>query len=82
MAWTEFTRPDVSDAEWALTEPLMPAPKKAGRPRTTGLRDVFDAILCIATTGCQGPWLGRCRRMARDWEKTAAGAEAWLLART
>ena len=24
-----------------------------GRPRTTGLRDVFDVILYIATTGCQ-----------------------------
>jgi len=24
-------------------------------------------------------WLGRCRRMARDWEKTVASAEAWLL---
>jgi hypothetical protein len=40
--WTEFTRPlyersggrdasDVGDAEWALVEPLMPAPKKVGR---------------------------------------------------
>ena len=24
-------------------------------------------------------WLGRCRRMAKDWEKTVASAEAWLL---
>ena len=24
-------------------------------------------------------WLGRCRRMAKDWEKTIASAEAWLL---
>ena len=23
-------------------------------------------------------WLGRCRRMAKDWEKTSASAEAWL----
>ncbi len=64
MAWTEFIRPryersggryasDVSDAEWALIEPLMPAPRKVGRPRTTDLRDVFDAILYVATTGCQ-----------------------------
>ncbi len=43
MAWTEFTRPryersggryasDASDAEWALVAPLMPAPRKVGRP--------------------------------------------------
>ena len=31
----------------------MPRPKTTGRPRTTDLRDVFDAILTIATTGCQ-----------------------------
>jgi len=37
----------------ALTEPLMPLHKTTGRPRTTNLRDVFDAILYIATTGCQ-----------------------------
>lgn len=24
-------------------------------------------------------WLGRCRRLAKDWEKTVASAEAWLL---
>lgn len=64
MAWTELTRrqharaggkyaSDLTDAEWALIAPLMPAPKTTGRPRTTRLRDVFDAILYMATTGCQ-----------------------------
>lgn len=64
MAWTELTRrqyaragdkytSDLTDAEWALIEPLTPVPKTTGRPRTTRLRDVFDAILYIATTGCQ-----------------------------
>lgn len=24
-------------------------------------------------------WLGRCRRLAKDWEKTIASAEAWVL---
>ena len=24
-------------------------------------------------------WLGRCRRMAKDWEKTIASAKAWLI---
>lgn len=64
MAWTELTRrqhdrvgdkyaSDLTDAEWALLEPLMPPRKTTGRPRTTRLRDVFDAILYMATTGCQ-----------------------------
>lgn len=64
MAWTELTRTrnecsggrhasDASDAEWELIAPLLPAPRRVGRPRTTDLRDVFDAILYIATKGCQ-----------------------------
>ena len=64
MAWTELTRrqhdrkgdnyaSDMTGAEWALIAPLMPPPKTIGRPRTTRLRAVFEAILCIATTGCQ-----------------------------
>ena len=64
MAWTELTRrqhareggryaSDLTDAEWALIAPLMPPPRSTGRPRTTSLRDVCDAILYMATTGCQ-----------------------------
>src|SRR5258705_12026207 len=39
--------------EWAIIEPLMPAPSAIGRPRTTELRLVMDAILYMAATGCQ-----------------------------
>jgi transposase len=44
---------DLTDAEWALIEPHMPAVKRLGRPRETKLRSVLDAILYIARTGCQ-----------------------------
>jgi transposase len=64
MTWTDITRPqyerkfgryasDCTDIEWALIEPFMPGIKSNGRPRTTGLRDVWDAIQYMATTGCQ-----------------------------
>jgi transposase len=64
MPWTEITRPqyrratrryasDLTDAEWALLMPFMPAPLRRGRPRTTDLRAVVDALLYIASTGCQ-----------------------------
>jgi len=64
MPWTEITRPqyrreelryasDLTDAEWTLIEPYMPAPSPIGRPRTTKLRSVMNAILYIASTGCQ-----------------------------
>jgi transposase len=62
--WTEATQPqyrrdglryasDVSDAEWAQIEALLPSAKKLGRPRTTALRAVINAMLYRLTTGCQ-----------------------------
>ncbi len=64
MPWNETTRreyarhgrryaSDLTDREWALVAPFLPARKKIGRPRTTELRDVYDAILYMASTGCQ-----------------------------
>ena len=64
MAWTEITRQqyrrealryasDLTDAEWALIEPFLPAPAKVGRPRKTDLRKLVEAILYMASTGCQ-----------------------------
>ena len=66
--WTEITQrkyeregrryaSDLTDQEWALIEPHMPAVKRLGRPRETELRSVLDAILYIARTGCQWPML-------------------------
>jgi transposase len=62
--WTETTQQqyrrdglryasDVSDDEWALIETLLPLPKKLGRPRTTDMREVVNAMLYLLTTGCQ-----------------------------
>jgi transposase len=64
MAWTEITRrqyqrgglryaSDLTDGEWALIAPSMPAPSRIGRPRATDLRRVVNAILYMASTGCQ-----------------------------
>ena len=64
MAWSEITRPqyrrdglryasDTTDEEWALIAPHMPAPWRRGRPRTTDLRAVVDAIFYFAQSGCQ-----------------------------
>jgi putative transposase len=43
----------LTDAQWSLVEPLMPAAARLGRPRTP-LRVVFDSILYVAKSGC--PW--------------------------
>jgi transposase len=48
---------DVTDDQWSLIEPLFPAARPGGRPRTTDLRDVVDAIFYILRTGCQWRYL-------------------------
>src|SRR5215471_13676954 len=35
---------DLSDREWALLTPLLPAAKPGGRPRSVELREIVDAI--------------------------------------
>src|SRR5881398_3571773 len=47
---------DVTDAQWALIEPHLPV-SPGGRPRTTDLRDVVDAIFYLLRTGCQWRYL-------------------------
>ena len=48
---------DLSDAQWKAIEPLIPLPKPGGRPRTTNLREVLNAILYLLRTGCQWAYL-------------------------
>jgi putative transposase len=42
---------DLSDAQWAIWEPLLPSPVPAGKPRTTDLREVLNAIIYVLTSG-------------------------------
>ena len=76
MPWTETARreyrrdntryaSDLTDKEWNLIAPFMPAPRRIGRPRTTDLRDVPDAVLYIASTGVQ--W----RMLPKDFPPTS-----------
>lgn len=44
---------DLTDREWKLIEPFLPGKRSLGRPRTTDLREVVNAILYLASTGCQ-----------------------------
>ena len=47
---------DITDEQWALIEPHIPV-YPGGRPRTTALRDVVDAVFYILRTGCQWRYL-------------------------
>lgn len=44
---------DLTDKEWAVLAPLIPEPKGGGRPRTTDMREVLNAIFYVLKTGCQ-----------------------------
>src|SRR5437763_15389758 len=43
---------DLTDAQWQLLEPLLPAAKPGGRPRKTDLRAVLDALFYLNREGC------------------------------
>jgi putative transposase len=43
---------DLTDAEWVKLEPLIPAPKKGGRPAKYPRREIVNAILYLLRTGC------------------------------
>jgi transposase len=44
---------DLTDAQWAVLQPLMPRAKPGGRPRKVDLREVINTILYLNRTGCQ-----------------------------
>jgi putative transposase len=44
---------DLSDEQWALIEPHLPASRRRGRRRTVSLRAVINAIFYLLRTGCQ-----------------------------
>lgn len=50
---------DLTDSQWALISPHLPAENDRGRPRETSLREVVNALLYISRTGCQWSMLPR-----------------------
>lgn len=73
---------DLTDAQWAVVAPHIPAAKSGGRPRTTDVRAVLDAIIYLLRTGCQWrqlpydfpPW-PTVYGYFRDWRM----AGVWIL---
>ena len=63
--WTADNRPrynrdklrypsDLTDAEWAHIEPLIPPGKPGGGKRRVAIRAVINGVMYILSTGCQG----------------------------
>ena len=71
MAWTGIARQehsrkglryssDMTDREWELAAPFIPPAKRGGRRRTTDMREVVNALLYIAASGCAWRLLPKC----------------------
>ena len=64
-----MTRPpyptDLTDAQWAVLEPLLPPAPWWGRPRTVDMREVINAILYVTRTGI------RWRDLPHDFPKAS-----------
>jgi transposase len=82
-------RADLTDAQWAVLEPLLPRGKKPGRPRKYPLRQLIDGIRWRVRTGVPwrdvpeqyGPWqsvYGLFRRWQRDgtWRRVVTALQA------
>lgn len=48
---------DLTDAQWRLIRHLFPNAKPGGRPRTTNIRSVVNAIFYLNRTGCAWRYL-------------------------
>ncbi len=44
---------DVTEEEWAVIAPLIPPARRGGRKRTVNIREVFNGVLYLLSTGCQ-----------------------------
>lgn len=42
----------LTDVQWAILEPLVPAPKPGGRPAKYSRRAIVDAIIYVVRQGC------------------------------
>ena len=71
VAWTGIARrehsqeglrypSDMTDTEWALVAPFIPPARRGGRRRTTDMREVVNAMLYIAASGCAWRLLPKC----------------------
>lgn len=51
---------DMTDTEWTLAMPFVPPARRGGRPRTTDMREVVNALLYVAASGCAWRLLPKC----------------------
>src|SRR6478672_1298511 len=69
---------DLTDDEWKLVEPLIPPGRRGGDKRTVIMREVVNGLPKRWVVERTFAWLGRCRRLAKDWENLNRKALAFL----
>ena len=82
-------RHDLTDAQWAVLQPLLPKPRKSGRPSPWSKRQLIDGIRWRVRVGSPwrdvpaqyGPWqsvYGLFRRWQREgtWRQILTGLQA------
>ncbi len=52
MGTSQSYPPDLSDAQWAVIEPLVPPVRFGGQPEKHPCRAIVDAIFYVVRTGC------------------------------
>ncbi len=67
---------DMTDEQWDLLLPLLPAAKPGGRPRTVDLRGVVNAIFYIVVAGCAWRMLPK---EFPNWKTVYHYFRAWCL---
>lgn len=43
---------DITDSQWKSISKVIPKPKTGGRPRTTNIREILNAIFYLNRSGC------------------------------
>ena len=79
--------PELTDAQWAKVEPLLPKPAisaKGGRRRVSNRR-CFEGILWVLRSGArwkdlpeQYPSPSTCWRRLTEWERQGVWERAWM----
>ena len=74
---------DLTDEQWQRLEPLLPPPKRRGRPRAHD-RKTLNGILYMLRTGCRWQDVPReygspatCWRRLRRWEEEGIWERIW-----
>lgn len=74
---------DLTDAQWAILQPLLPPPKRTGRPRADD-RYTFNGICYVLRTGCRWADLpvkygssATCHRRLSRWMADGTWPRLW-----